>query len=76
MYATTLERNVFMVSKSKKQTIGEQIEIFLNGDSTNAYEFMGCHKTKNGFVFRVWAPNAKSVSVTGDEKKISRCVGS
>ena len=55
-----------MASKSKKLTIEEQIDIFLKGDSTNAFEFMGCHKTKNGYVFRVWAPNAKSVSVTGD----------
>ncbi len=55
-----------MTSKSKRLTTEQQIDIFLKGESTNAYEFMGCHKTKNGYVFRVWAPNAKSVSVLGD----------
>lgn len=26
---------------------------------------MGCHKTKDGYVFRVWAPNAERISVVG-----------
>ncbi len=41
-----------------------------NGSSTHAFEFLGCHpETRDGvagFVFRVWAPNARSVSVVGD----------
>ena len=44
----------------------EQFRQFTEGNSVNAYEFMGCHKTKKGFVFRVWAPNAKEVSIAGD----------
>ena len=43
---------------------------FHNGSSTHAFEHMGCHpETRDGvagFVFRVWAPNAQSVSVVGD----------
>lgn len=41
------------------------VKEFSMGLSSHAYEFMGCHKEKVGFVFRVWAPNAVSVSVTG-----------
>ena len=32
----------------------------------DAYEFMGCHKCDGGYVFRVWAPNARAVSLVGD----------
>ncbi len=38
---------------------------FANGKSSQAYNFMGCHKTKDGYVFRVWAPNAENVFVVG-----------
>ena len=31
-----------------------------------AYEYLGCHPTETGFVFRLWAPNAKYVAVVGD----------
>ena len=31
-----------------------------------AYEYLGAHKTSDGWIFRVWAPHAVSVSVTGD----------
>lgn len=36
------------------------------GDLTNAYDFLGCHPHPEGWCFRVWAPNAKGVSVVGD----------
>ncbi len=45
------------------------MERFSNGESHDAYQFMGCHrqtrKGQEGYVFRVWAPHAKSVRVTG-----------
>ncbi|MBQ7901489.1 MAG: 1,4-alpha-glucan branching protein GlgB [Clostridia bacterium] len=44
----------------------DKINEFLRGASTTAYEFMGCHRQGKGFVFRVWAPNAQSISVVGD----------
>jgi len=53
-------------TKQKKINISECIEHFSSGNCTNAYEFMGCHKAKKGYTFRVWAPNAKSVRVVGD----------
>ena len=39
---------------------------FSQGNSSDAYEFLGCHPHENGYVFRVWAPNAKSVALVGD----------
>ena len=43
-------------------------ERFFKGESDDAYTFMGAHplKGKKGFVFRVWAPNARSVRLVGD----------
>ena len=46
------------------------LEVFRTGDSVRAYDFLGAHlvnrNDKNGVVFRVWAPTARSVSVAGD----------
>lgn len=46
------------------------LDSFLAGDSVRAYEFLGSHfatwNDRYGVVFRVWAPNALSVSVVGD----------
>jgi len=47
-----------------------ELELFLGGESTHAYEYLGSHfmefAGRKGVVFRVWAPNAKSVAVVGD----------
>ena len=44
--------------------------LFHRGENSHAYEFFGSHREvqngKNGAIFRVWAPNAKTVSVVGD----------
>lgn len=45
--------------------IQEKLSEFASGTSTSAYKFMGCHKDKDGYVFRVWAPNAVSVHIVG-----------
>ena len=43
---------------------------FFGGTSCEAYRYLGAHCTcregEDGYVFRVWAPNAARVSVTGD----------
>ena len=45
------------------------LHLFHHGENFKTYEFMGAHATtvkkKKGYVFRVWAPRAKSVSVIG-----------
>lgn len=44
--------------------------LFYQGKNYEAYKFFGAHSRKKGrsrvFTFRVWAPNAVSVSVVGD----------
>ena len=46
------------------------VESFHRGDNIRAFELLGCHREtrgeQEGFVFRVWAPNARYVSVIGD----------
>ena len=44
----------------------ERIKRFSRELMDDAYEFMGCHKTENGYIFRVWAPAAARVSLVGD----------
>ena len=42
--------------------------LFHEGTNSKAYEYMGAHRIGKGkkAVFRVWAPHAQSISVTGD----------
>ena len=40
--------------------------LFHQGTNYKAYEYLGAHKTDDGYVFRVWAPNAERVYVVGD----------
>lgn len=39
---------------------------FHQGSSYRAYDYLGVHRSGGEIVFRVWAPNANSVSVVGD----------
>ena len=43
---------------------------FHAGTADHAFEYLGCHPQRrddvDGFVFRVWAPNAQSIHVVGD----------
>ena len=47
---------------------GSDLPVYLFHQGTNfrAYEYLGAHPADGGFVFRVWAPNAAAVAVTGD----------
>ena len=44
--------------------------LFHHGENFKAYELMGAHRARKGkqfgYVFRVWAPRAKAVSLIGD----------
>lgn len=54
---------------NKTDQLSDVIARFNAGTSTDAYQFLGCHKQEvdgqEGYVFRVWAPHAKSVRVLG-----------
>ena len=49
------------------------IYLFHNGQNFDLADFLGCHKSKEngntGYEFRVWAPNAKEISIVGDFNK-------
>lgn len=55
-------------SNMDKKTKG-LLEEFNNGSCIRAFDLLGCHRAtrqgKAGYVFRVWAPNARMVSVAG-----------
>ena len=58
-----------MSTKTTKKHSENDVPLYLfhEGSNSNAYEYFGPHrKNKNTVVFRVWAPDAKNVSVTGD----------
>ena len=40
--------------------------LFHEGTNSHAYEYLGAHREGDKTVFRVWAPNAKAVFVSGD----------
>ena len=44
----------------------KEIYLFHQGTYYHAYNLLGCHLEKGGAWFRVWAPNAKAISVVGD----------
>ena len=53
----------------KADQLSDAIKRFSDGTSSDAYQFLGCHRQtvdgQEGYVFRVWAPHAKSVRVLG-----------
>ena len=56
--------------KCEKNASPSALELFLQGNSAHAQDYMGSHPEQrngvDGYVFRVWAPHAVSVSVMGD----------
>ncbi len=52
------------------KTLAAQLKAFQSGESRRAFAILGCHRAVReehaGYLFRVWAPNAKAVSVAGD----------
>ena len=57
-----------------------EITRFFEGDSVRAFDYFGAHpeerEGKSGVVFRVWAPNAVSVSVAGSFNEWNSAAGS
>ena len=59
-----------MEKKEKEMTVQEHLPLFHSGKDCRAYEIMGAHPLhrdgKDGYIFRVFAPNAVRVSVMGE----------
>ena len=53
-----------------RSTVDAALAAFSKGESVRAQEFMGAHPARrdgeDGWLFRVWAPHAKAVSVMGE----------
>ncbi len=50
-------------ARKKTELLGETTSLC---DFANGYEYFGIHKTKNGWVYREWAPAAEKMFFTGD----------
>ena len=50
--------------------VAQILEAFRCGSADHIYTFLGCHRAhcdgRDGYIFRVWAPRAQTVSVVGD----------
>jgi len=47
--------------------LSERIQAFTRGEDGHCYQWLGCHPAGDGgYTFRVWAPQAQSVSLVGD----------
>ncbi|MGI6463485.1 MAG: 1,4-alpha-glucan branching protein GlgB [Candidatus Scatomorpha sp.] len=50
--------------------LNKEFELFTQGKNFHIYKLLGCHSAQKdnlkGHIFRVWAPNAKSVRLVGD----------
>jgi 1,4-alpha-glucan branching enzyme len=59
-----------MIPMKHTEFSGTELYLFSEGSNACAYQFMGSHPCERegeaGFVFRVWAPNARGVSLCGD----------
>lgn len=67
-----MAKKLTSTSTPERKTTPEDLPLYLfhKGENFKAYDLLGCHKTtqdgQDGFIFRVWAPHAKSVRVVGD----------
>lgn len=51
----------------KKKTTGDLAPFYFHqGTNYLSFDYMGAHREKNGFVFRVWAPRTDEIFLTGD----------
>ena len=46
--------------------IEQYLQNFAAGNEFYLQNYLGCHASGNGYVFRVWAPKAQQVWLVGD----------
>ena len=69
MYNYDKNGEVMNVAEVKNNNYEAQVPVYLfhQGNNARAYEYMGAHRVdEDTVVFRTWAPNAVSVSISGD----------
>lgn len=52
--------------RGQSRDVSLPLYLFHQGTNFTAYDFLGVHKEEGRYVFRVWAPGADEVRVTGD----------
>ncbi len=62
-YKDDLDLRMKLYKSAKKSLLGKGSSL---KDFANGYEYFGFHKTKNGWVYREWAPAAEKMYLTGD----------
>ena len=55
-----------MINERKGMDKTMDMYSFYVGEAFDAYEYLGCHLTGDGAVFRVFAPAAEKISVMGE----------
>ncbi len=63
-------RHEDVVRKEKELTNGGKMTL---NDFANAHNYFGLHKTKTGWVFREWAPNATAIYIIGTFNDWKEC---
>lgn len=61
-YTNIIEERHNEVEAKEVELVGENGSLV---DFANAYNYFGLHKTKSGWVFREWAPNAIAINLIG-----------
>lgn len=54
------------MNKNNKNVLNGRLSNFIKGKEFALQDILGCHREKDGYSFRVWAPNAKQVWLVGD----------
>ncbi len=62
-YKADLDLRMELFSKKRKELLSDAKSLV---DFANGYEYFGFHKTKDGWVYREWAPAADKMFLTGD----------
>ena len=51
---------------NKQNGLLDPAYLFNTGDNYQAYRYLGAHREEKGWVFRVWAPRAAHIELTGE----------
>ena len=63
LYASAIEGRHQDVQRKLKELTAASGTL---SDFANAHKYFGLHRTKEGWVFREWAPNASAITLIGD----------
>ncbi|HPR80907.1 MAG TPA: alpha-amylase family glycosyl hydrolase [Enterococcus sp.] len=62
-----LRNQNYLTTKKRLLKKGQKLSSFANG-----HHYFGFHKQKNGWIYREWAPNAKTIALIGDFNQWNR----